>query len=476
MLSLSDYFKSKIFSEEDLNKALELSQIYGSVFWAADMGINDASDIETELVERIGKSLECVVKSNPEKDTVHVISEPYLIGGHTRLMERLASMHDSKPDLIITRSASAEVKARLNQFFNIQYEVVAAEPVAQTLEIAKLLSDYRNVVLHVHPDDIVCIVACGLLQASCSASTIYFVNHADHVFSFGSSVADYYFEISSYGARRDVKKKIIGKKSFLGIPVDRPVNSLVTHSLTDKDNLKFFSAASALKYKPRVGLSMSPVISMILDGYSNSTFHIVGANLFTNYWWWGLKLKYRNRFSVVPHLPFEEYKALLTQADFYVDSYPIPGGTAFAEQLIQGRRCIGLVSPIQGYSPADMLKSESKADILNDINAPRDYADAALMCVQMNGYSVVKQRYLNCIYNDTISVSDMEKYVPWTGDTDFMREGRKIKSPIPIETVIALVRIDKKLFFKLLSTLAMQQKIRVVVKLIIRQFTRALSK
>jgi hypothetical protein len=178
----------------------------------------------------------------------------------------------------------------------------------------------------------------------------------------------------------------------------------------------------------------------------------------------------------VPHLPFEEYKALLTQADFYVDSYPIPGGTAFAEQLIQGRRCIGLVSPIQGYSPADMLKSESKADILNDINAPRDYADAALMCVQMNGYSVVKQRYLNCIYNDTISVSDMEKYVPWTGDIDFMREGRKIKSPIPIETVIALVRIDKKLFFKLLSTLAMQQKIRVVVKLIIRQFTRALSK
>ncbi|WPN48575.1 hypothetical protein [Pseudomonas sp. P8_241] len=100
MLSLSDYFKSKIFSEEDLNKALELSQIYGSVFWAADMGINDASDIETELVERIGKSLECVVKSAIQRRTRFMSYQGtcYLIGGHTRFKKRLASEYDSKPE------------------------------------------------------------------------------------------------------------------------------------------------------------------------------------------------------------------------------------------------------------------------------------------------------------------------------------------------------------------------------------------
>lgn len=465
-IMLSNSFKSKIFSENDLNKALELSQVYGSIFWAADMGVNDAPDLELDLVERIHKELKCAIAIIPEKDTIHVISEPYLIGGHTRLMESLASMHDSKPDLIITRSASVEVKARLNQFFNTLHEVNVAEPMAQVSEIASLLSDYRNVVLHIHPDDIVSVVACGLLKCTRSATTVYFVNHADHAFSFGSSVADYYFEISSYGARRDGKKSIVGRKSFLGIPVGAPVNNLSDRSLVAPNSLKFFSAASAFKYKPRAGLSMYPLVCMILDKYSNSTFHIVGANLYTNYWWWGLKFKYRGRFSVVPYLPFEEYEALLTQADFYVDSYPIPGGTAFAEQLIQGRRCIGLVTPIQGYSPAEVLKSQSLADIVDDINTPRDYDHAALLCVQMNGYSVVKQRYLNCIYNKAISTSDMERYVPWTGDTDFMIEGRKIKSSIPIKTIVTLARLNKKILLKLFLMLVFEQKIIVLIKLI----------
>ena len=46
------------------------------------------------------------------------------------------------------------------------------------------------------------------------------------------------------------------------------------------------------------------------------------------------------------------------KADVYVDSFPITGGTAFPEALLNGKLVAALKNPFQGYSPVDELGSE----------------------------------------------------------------------------------------------------------------------
>lgn len=47
---------------------------------------------------------------------MHIVSEPFMTGGHTRLMEKLASMHAEPVDLLISRQAAPDAKAQVCRF------------------------------------------------------------------------------------------------------------------------------------------------------------------------------------------------------------------------------------------------------------------------------------------------------------------------------------------------------------------------
>ena len=339
--------QSAILSEPELDAALELAHIYGNLLWFADVGIYDASDLEQELISRctatpnrVVVDVDAVVRGS----VIHVVTEPYVTGGHTRLMEKLAGMHDRPVDLLITKRASKAALDRVSRYFKSVVQIGLCTPLERVFETTDVLSRYEKIVLHLHPDDIYTVVACGLLNRR-AEQKVFFVNHADHVFSFGCSVADYYFELSSYGRRLDALKKIKGVKSFLGIPIDVPEKKYESAKVhLNSESLHFITAASDIKFKPVKGLSLTVLLNRILTEYPNCKVSVIGSNIKTAYWWWLLKVKYKKRFLVIPIMPHSEYLATMQGADFFVDSYPIPGGTAFAEQFVLGRRCVGLVS------------------------------------------------------------------------------------------------------------------------------------
>ncbi|HDA4184306.1 TPA: glycosyl transferase, partial [Salmonella enterica subsp. enterica serovar Cotham] len=131
------------------------------------------------------------------KKNVFVITIGYLSGGHTRLMENLASMLNNECDLIITGNVELEVKNRLNNYFNEIFEIATYEKndLNEIYKLSDLLSNYFNIILNIHPDDIQSVIAAGLAKKNAN-SCIHFINHADHVFSFGATVADIWYQIS----------------------------------------------------------------------------------------------------------------------------------------------------------------------------------------------------------------------------------------------------------------------------------------
>ena len=76
------------------------------------------SDIEEELIEKTYPHIENSFTFNDENNGfLFVVTEPYITGGHTRLMENLSLMIDEYKELIVTKSINIEVKNRLNNFF-----------------------------------------------------------------------------------------------------------------------------------------------------------------------------------------------------------------------------------------------------------------------------------------------------------------------------------------------------------------------
>lgn len=464
MSRLLTSIRDSVLAQQDVNKSIALAEVYGAILWAVDKGIYDDPELEEILIKRCMDVVPEDDTAAPSEDCIHLISEPYLIGGHTRLMEQLATMHPHKPDLLITRSSGEKAVERTRGFFTKTTVVASGTPRANIAEIVECLKPYRRVVLHIHPDDIISVIACGLLKKLTNA-TIYFVNHADHVFSYGSSVADVYFEISTFGQRRDLKKHIAGEKSFLGIPL---TSTLVptAHRLPQKDQaLNFFSAASPFKFKPVKQYDLRPAIYRVLSEFKQSTFWIIGANPLTNIWWWPVKLRYWKRFKVLSSVPYESYVKLLESADFYVDSYPTPGGTAFAEQLVSGRRCVGLRAPIQGYSPADNLKVDNVNELIESILHRSNDSSVIDSVFAVNGYDAVKARYRACLYEGALCANEMNRYVTWTGDITVYEQTGKITSAIPPSIVSRLIEFDKRFALSLWHELAFVQKIKVFVKL-----------
>lgn len=474
MKKLFDDFESAIAAEPDLNQALELARLYGNILWFADVGIYDAPSIEKSLIDRCAQFYQNypVVISEDKKLFLHVISEPFMTGGHTRLMEKLAAMHEKPVDLLISRSASQRAEEYVAKFFSNTLKITSGQPLDIIVELVNTLSSYSKIVLHIHPDDILTVVACGVVKRL-QHKEIFFVNHADHVFSYGTSIADYYFELSSYGKRLDSLKSISGRKSFLGIPIkiSQEKKADLDFNPVKTQELLFISAGSDIKYKPQKKYNIFKLVSRILNDYPSSGFLIIGSNIKSSFWWWPLKAKYGRRLEVRAHLDFEEYNKLVQKADFYVDSHPIPGGTAFAEQFVGGRRCVGLISPIQGYSPADKLKRHNIEEVLHSI-AEYKHSNAVFEAiVEINSFESVKKRYLKCVMEGQVCENLLDLSNDWTGNIEFFRSSRgRLDADVSVASFFLLYKIKRVFAFRLFVVLSLSKKLKLLMKIFVFRF------
>jgi hypothetical protein len=444
-----------------------LAQHYGSLCWAINIGVYDNTDIERHLIGRAATEMGVDVQSKePVHDTLHIISEPLVTGGHTRLMEKLASMHDSRPDVLISRGGSLKAIEKVSCYFERVHQVRDLPVLERVRSMVKIIAGYQRIVLHIHPDDILAVVACGI-DRNRGRGTYYFVNHADHGFSYGSTIADVYFELSSYGRRVDEHKNIIGKKAFLGIPVSLPKGEVdVYKQQAHHDDLVFLTAGSDIKFKPRKGEDIRPLVEQLLRAYPKSKMIVLGANPLTNMWWWKIKLEFRKRISIVGHLPYEQYSEVVKRADYYIDSHPFPGGTAFAEQLLAGRRCIGLVSPFQGYSPADKAKCNGVADVIHKVASYNVDGSLLEQVIKVNGYQHVKNRYISCLYEGRVSPNLMDEYSRWTGDITFMQiEESGCTADVPVGAFLEMRVIKPGLARAVFSSLGMAKRMKLLLKI-----------
>ncbi|WP_233968149.1 hypothetical protein [Pectobacterium polaris] len=427
---INDITKSK-----SLNISLQKSQRLGNLLWDNNVGVYELYDFEESLSERYIQSMcskeidQLSITITDQEGELFIVSQPYFTGGHTRLMERLSSFLEKKPDLLVTRNVNDDIIIRMNGFFDEVFlcsEILFPDDTNRILELAKKIIRYKNVILNIHPDDIHAVIACSLVKKVNGGIKFFFVNHADHTFSYGSSIADIWFEISEFGRRVDSLRRLTAKKSFLGIPIESVSSYSGQHNASRniKDGDIFFTSAASYKYNKVKEESFKPLIHKIIENYPTSKFYIIGCDIKKDPWWIIEKIKHRGNIKLIENVSYDNYLKITKGASVYIDSHPLPGGTAFSEQYFSHKICAGVVSPIQGYSPIELFKEKKIDNIFSIGKTKEEIQKIDSMAQEIHSIAAVKKRFNDAIYNNAYAENLCAKYIPWSGDIHFLEEKR----------------------------------------------------
>lgn len=451
-VGLAERFIRAVREEEDLFLAFYKARALGGLLYSNNLGLYSLPEIEQMLFARMKAQLGSLLALDnglSRTDIGFVITTGYLTGGHTRLMERMAKFCPDKPDLVVTGHCEESVLLHWqSQFLQIvclnQFSIKRF--CEQILRLVQRLASYDKLVVFIHPEDVLTVVALRLAKLLQPEICIYYVNHADHCFSYGVSVADYWFELSAFGHELD--KYRIGlraRRSFLGIPVEN-VKPLESPSKSDISNI--FTAASGIKFKPVAKQSLMPLIDAILQRYPKAVFQVVGVNLYRDYWWWPLKCRYLKRLKLQKRLPHARYLELTRIADLYIDSHPFPGGTAFVEQYLQGRRCAGLISPWRGYTPLELIKVETPAELISSLEFNQlDMRNINQLIDNVHSLESVRHRFLDCLQRGICHPNPMPALVP------------------PVDVKCDLLLFPKTVNFACFAPLGVLQSLKFLLKL-----------
>jgi hypothetical protein len=344
--------------ESDPEDALFVAKGYGSFLWANHIGI--LSDIEFEDI--FSDNFTYLIKekkTSKEFEVLHLMTSAFTSGGHTGVVVKLLvnsdrdglAVIDDLPQLVVNRLPNKIVK-----FSNFRRRS-GVETISEIIEIG---SRYKTLVLHIHPDDIYSAIAANLLNKL--GVNVFLYNHADHAFSFGFSAVQKVFEISKYGWQMGSRRKITGRQSFVGIPIDLT-------KITKKTNIKqinsIFLAGSADKFIPWNEFSVPTLINKVFEEKicnKHLSVTICGPNGSESFWK-EIDSSVRDNISFTGRIDYSQYLEKLSNCDCYIDSFPIANGTTFPEAVMLGIPSFGL-SMYAGYSCADILRSPSLEHLL----------------------------------------------------------------------------------------------------------------
>jgi len=418
--------RSQLVAAKNIDNILAIAQFYGLFRWINADGIYQDDDLENLVEQRViqNKKFRLPRLSEMNGGTVLIASELYDFGGHSRVVLNWLKAFEEEGDhrLLITRTVMDAFRSTLEDK-SIPFHLCASQGIELVNEILAYCANAERVVLHIHPDDIVAVIAARVLAKS--GKHIIFYNHADHVFSFGMSSAHMVCEVSTYGIEINKRARQLQDSCYLGIPID--FNSATEHrgyaSEATPDKI-IMSAGDSSKYAPG-DLFFGDFIDSLCQKRSDVTFALVGPTG-DEPWWNEVKERWGHRIHFQGRVPHAKFLDIMQKADVYVDSFPLTGGTAFPEALLNGKLVTGVSCPMQGYSCVDELRVRDVSALTNEVSKLLDRDKDSIRKIEEmkkrleTAQSITSfQRRIRSIYagNRPVASSDIAVDIYW-------REGR----------------------------------------------------
>lgn len=338
--------------------AMAMAEMVAGFAWRQHPGRFADGALENLILAR-GRDLAPPLHSNEVPDmaglTLHVASEVYPTGGHSRVLTKWIQRDKScSHGLVLTRQS-----APLPKYLSQIWESVGVRPVildvnksieSRALSLRAISKGVRRVVLHHHPDDPVPLLA----FATEKTAPVILFNHAHFNFGLGTSIAELVVNTLPYYGRLSLERRaarqieyMIGSsglepmsveevdkkaaKRALGLPAECSVALTVGNQLyyTPNDIYDFFRTTQNL-------LAQCKDLYVLFVGVSADFSCVPDA----------LRSHGRVRFyGPVPN-PRRYYQA----ADIHLESFPMPSLGAVTEAV-----SIGEAYPVPAYGETESI-------------------------------------------------------------------------------------------------------------------------
>ncbi len=365
----------RLKSEKDFETKSELALYGASYFVYNNCGYFTSSVLENFFADW-AKNIKVNLSNIQYKKNsfLHVLTEGYETGGHTRVVERwienapanqVHSVIQIKPSKSKLLMLSDIIKAKNGNFILLKNNLSIEE---KAIKLRKIAMEYEYVILHTHMGDPTAILAFGTEEFT---RPVLFYNHASHMPWLGKNIADLVLDIVNNDAITKEKRGITNTY-FLGVPTKNTAFAKVSDKNEIRRRLKIpfdkkiiVTSGSDARYRNICGNDFRDYLEEIMD--DNTLCYVIGVKPKSPSW---KKIKHDTKNRVITlgfinfHKGFSDY---LKAADLYLDSYPLGGGTAMIDAISSGVPALSLntVCPQFDYLTETSAYCQTKDEFIN---------------------------------------------------------------------------------------------------------------
>jgi hypothetical protein len=341
----------------DGERRLQMLEIIGELAWLYHGGIFALPRLEAILRDDpsfVGSAPTSSAAECVRGRTLHVLTEGYSVGGHTRLVRRwIELMGNDRHAVVLSRQRLA-----LNPGYLLPPD--ADVPLLDLEQmgvlrlkdkVAHLMELFRQadrVVLHIHPDDACAVAAAYRVRGL----DLCFLNHADHTFWLGAGLPARFLNLRTRGTRLAVTRRGISEAACAVVPLPiSPAPPLDRAEARERlgigaDEVLLLTVASGYKFNPVEGRSLLPMLDAVL---ARPEVRLIGIGISDGHPVFSALVEHHSEkvrvFGAIPSPDLHR-----AAADIYLDSFPFCSPTSLLESAAIG-------TPTAAYQPdADELE------------------------------------------------------------------------------------------------------------------------
>ncbi|OGI29915.1 MAG: hypothetical protein A2287_07770 [Candidatus Melainabacteria bacterium RIFOXYA12_FULL_32_12] len=377
-----------------------------------------SSKIENELIN-ISKKYNIPLNKTYEKNSfLHVLTEAFPTGGHTRVTERWIknSPAEQKHSVILLKqkyqneipdTLRQNVKEKNGDFIVFDKNTTFVE---SALQLRKIASGYENIILHVHMEDIVPILAFGTEEFK---RPVVFFNHGDHIFWLGVSISDLVVNFRTCSNSFNEKYRHVKNNAVLPLPIcSENIDNIKENTeqiIRTKQELGFqenskviLTMASSYKYAPFDNYNFINTISEILKRTENTILLAIGPDQDEESWYKAF-IDSKRRINAIGRVEHQNLEKYLAISDLAIDSFPISSFTALLDIAKYNIPSLALKTPLNdldSFNEAGIF-SETQEQLINiavDILSKNSGKNRLFEVMQENHFEEGFQKHLINLY------------------------------------------------------------------------------
>ena len=317
------------------------------------------------------------IRQSAARTILHIATSVIAIAGHTRTIRNwVENDPSSSHSLLLINQTTPRIPEWLIDPIRSSGGLLIRLPekaplLAKALwvrEIARSQADL--VVLHHSGQDIVPTVAFAI--EDCPPVAI--LNHADHIFWLGSSVADIIINQRSIGSRMSEQRRFVRRNTTLLIPLSQPSNAISRELVRERlgippDQIVLLSVGRAVKYQPSATHDFFATTRKILERHPEAHLYIIGVSETE-------AVRYQRGPThprVHPMGGVEDPSAYRAAADIYLEGFPFGSQTALLEAALVGIPTVAALAP-----PLELVvtNDDAIADLITNPTDEDEYIDS----------------------------------------------------------------------------------------------------